>query len=206
MGRPANDITGQRFSRLTVLARDGSTKAGNILWRCVCDCGGEVNATAGNLKSGDVVSCGCWRRERLRTHGMSKTKLYDVWCAMLARCYTPSRKDYKWYGAKGTGVCDDWHTFQPFHNWACESGYAEGLTIERKDVEGHYTPENCCWIPLRDQNLNKRKVVRWRHGTMTGYSKHKCRCGLCRAANAEAARYQRARKRALLAEAKGDGR
>ena len=124
---------------------------------------------------------------------------------MLARCYTQSCKDYKWYGAKGTYVCTDWHQFQPFADWAARSGYAEGLTIERKDVEGHYTPENCCWIPPREQNLNKRKTVRWRHGTMTGYAKHSCRCALCRAANAEAARNQRARKTALLAEAKGKG-
>ena len=131
--------------------------------------------------------------------------LLVVWAAMLARCYTPSRKDYKWYGAKGTYVCAEWHQFPTFAEWASSSGYAEGLTLERKDVEGHYTPANCCWIPMREQNLNKRKTVRWRHGTMTGYAKHRCRCAPCRAANAEAARNQRSRRAALKAEAKGKG-
>lgn len=205
MGRPAKDITGRVFARLTALERVGTHAAGNIVWRCRCECGGETRATAQALEKGDTVSCGCYRRERVTKHGMSRTKLYHVWSAMLARCYTPSRKDYKWYGAKGTYVCAEWHDFATFLSWAKTSGYTEGLTIERKDVEGHYTPENCCWIPLKEQNLNKRKAVRWRHGTMTGYAKHHCRCDLCRAANAEAARNQRKRRAALKAEAKSKG-
>lgn len=206
MGRPVNNLEGLRFSRLVVLDRVGATKSGNVIWRCRCDCGGEAKAEGPHLRSGSTVSCGCYRRERVTKHGMRYSKLYAVWGAMLARCYSPGRKDYKWYGAKGTYVCADWRTFPLFATWASTSGYQEGLTIERKDVEGHYTPENCCWIPMREQNLNKRKAVRWGHGTMTGYASHKCRCELCRAANAEAGRQHRRRKAALKAEARGDGR
>ena len=197
MGRPAIDLAGKRFGRLLALLPCGKTKSGNLIWACRCDCGSETKVEGNHLRAGTIVSCGCWRRERVTKHGMRYTKLYAVWSAMLSRCYTPSRKDYKWYGAKGTYVCVEWHQFKPFAEWALRSGYEEGLTIERKDVEGHYTPANCCWIPLCEQNLNKRRAVRWRHGTMTGYAKHLCRCAPCRAANAEAARNQRNRKAAL---------
>jgi hypothetical protein len=206
MGRPINNITGLRFSRLVVLERAENTKAGNVIWRCRCDCGGETKAQGAHLRAGSTVSCGCYRRERVTKHGMRYSKLYAVWCAMLARCYSPARKDYKWYGAKGTYVSADWHEFPAFAAWASNSGYQGGLTIERKDVEGHYHPENCCWIPLREQNSNKRKAVRWRHGTMTGYANHKCRCEPCREANAAAGRNQRKRRAALKAEARGDGK
>ena len=206
MARQAIDISGHTFGRLTVVERAGKRASGNIIWLCVCSCGGQTRATVHALRKGEIVSCGCYRRDRVTKHGMRYSKIYAVWGAMIARCHTPTRKDYKWYGAKGTYVCKEWHAFPAFLKWSRESGYAEGLTIERKDVEGHYTPENCCWIPLKEQNLNKRSVVRWRHGTMTGYAKYRCRCGLCKAANAEASRNQRTKRAALKAEAKGGGR
>lgn len=61
-----NDIRGQRFGRLQVLAFEGTAKNGNARWRCRCDCGQEVVVDGYRLRSGKTVSCGCYRRELMR--------------------------------------------------------------------------------------------------------------------------------------------
>jgi len=91
-----------------------------------------------------------------KTHGKSETKLYGVWLAMRRRCYLPTATSYKDYGARGIRVCNSWHKFESFFSWASQSGYRAGLSIERKNVNGNYTPRNCCWIPMVDQTKNRR--------------------------------------------------
>lgn len=46
-----------------------------------------------------------------------------------------------------------------FIEWSYQNGYKDNLTIERKDVNGNYCPENCEWITLRAQARNKRQNV-----------------------------------------------
>jgi hypothetical protein len=53
-----------------------------------------------------------------------------------------------------------WLDFVAFYEWAHASGYAEGLTLERRDVDGDYTPQNCCWIPKAQQSRNTRRYQR----------------------------------------------
>ena len=68
--------------------------------------------------------------------------------------------DYKDYGGRGITVCDEWkHDFKNFYNWAMDNGYKEGLTIDRIDVNGNYTPDNCRWATLKQQGNNKRNTV-----------------------------------------------
>jgi len=81
MGRPAIDLMGQRFGRLTVTARvENDRRVDRPTWRCVCDCGQEINLYGGALRGGRNKSCGCLRRDRagnLRLkHGLSKTPPY----------------------------------------------------------------------------------------------------------------------------------
>lgn len=71
------DITGQRYSRLTVISRAGNTKAGLAQWNCVCDCGNKTISTGGNLRSGISNSCGCYQKQRCKDGGIKRRKHFD---------------------------------------------------------------------------------------------------------------------------------
>lgn len=103
-----------------------------------------------------------------KTHGLSNTKLYRKYRSMLDRCSNERNKSYADYGGRGIAVCDEWKYkdgFLNFYDWAIKSGYEDGLTIERKDVNKGYNPENCCWVSMEQQQRNKRSnVVFMRNG------------------------------------------
>lgn len=88
-------------------------------------------------------------------HGLCNTKLYAIWQTMKQRCANPNCRGYKWYGAKGIKVCDEWLDVTSFCEWAWSHGYEEGLTIDRKDHAGNYEPSNCRWISMSKQQSNK---------------------------------------------------
>ncbi len=90
-------------------------------------------------------------------HGMVGTKLYNSWRGMRNRCEKPTHNRYKYYGGKGIIVCVDWLKFVGFRDWAMDSGYVEGLSIDRIDNDKNYTPDNCEWITLSD-NSGKGKA------------------------------------------------
>ena len=175
MGK-ALDLNGKRFGRLTVLERAERGKWGEFCWVCKCDCG-EVKTISGkNLISGRTQSCGCYRKEVTAKlaeqspkghliHGMSRSKLYRVFASMKDRCFNERSKSYKNYGGRGIIVCSEWLKFEVFREWALSNGYMEGLTIERIDVNGNYCPENCTWIPLKDQQCNKTTSVKYNSRT-----------------------------------------
>lgn len=106
-------------------------------------------------------------------HGLSKTKLYDIWVQMKMRCYTPNNKGYKNYGGRGITVCDRW--LEPegkgFLNFLEDMGERpEGMSLERKDNDLGYSPENCIWDTRGNQCINRRKLI----GNRELSSKHKC--------------------------------
>lgn len=152
------DITGKRFGLWTVLGFSG-VKNGQYLWRCRCDCGGEKDVIKQNLMRGLSSSCGCAKPEKSRinatTHGMSKTQEYRIWSGMHTRCYNPKEKCFRYYGARGIAVSDDWKSFEAFYR---DMGPrpAPGFSIERNDTNGNYCKDNCKWIPLRRQAWNTR--------------------------------------------------
>lgn len=152
------DLTGIRYGRLTVVRRVENAKGGSSRWLCRCDCGEERIHTAGTLNYGVVLSCGCLGKEaRLRSnmsHGGSKTKLYRVWNSMKDRCFRETCSGFKHYGGRGISVCAEWLDYQTFHDWAMSSGYKEGLSIDRIDVNGNYAPSNCRWVSKKVQANN----------------------------------------------------
>ena len=79
---------------------------------------------------------------------------------MLKRCYKPHVLKYEYYGGLGIFVCDEWkNDFTKFRDWAMANGYNDNLTIDRIDVMDNYYPENCRWIPFKDQQANKKNTV-----------------------------------------------
>lgn len=91
-----------------------------------------------------------------RTHGMSQTRLYRIWCAMKKRCENPAAENFEWYGGKGVRVCDEWDkSFEPFRDWSMQHGYADDLEIDRIETSGGYSPLNCRWTTHEAQSNNK---------------------------------------------------
>lgn len=159
----AENLKEMRFGYLTVLDRvkDIEKNDGYAYWKCKCDCGKITIVPSNHLKSGHTRSCGCLQREKVKesatTHGLSKEKLHNIWMSMISRCENISNSSYRNYGARGVTVCQEWKSdFMTFYTWAIINGYREGLSIERKDVNGNYEPDNCTWATYKEQQNNKR--------------------------------------------------
>jgi hypothetical protein len=135
-----------------------------LYYLCRCRCGTERPVMVGNLKHGKGQSCGCIRKGEKRNRGGRRhipKQVYKAWDAILYRCNYPTCKGYKNYGGRGIRVCPEWESsYEAFRDWSLANGWAEGLSIERKNNELGYSPDNCEWIPRGDQNLNKRNNVR----------------------------------------------
>lgn len=167
------DITGVRFGRYTVVKRAPNDKNGSAMWVCRCDCGTEKIVRGASLRSGAVVSCGCFHKDdlkcRLTTHNMSNTRIREIWNCMKQRCSNPRNTAYKYYGGRGVSVCDEWkNDFSSFLSWALNNGYTDDLTLDRIDTNGNYEPSNCRWISRAEQQNNTRYV---RHFTINGETK-----------------------------------
>lgn len=162
-----NDLKGRRFGRLLVIDRadDYVSPAGirMVKWKCLCDCGKNVEVIARNLISGESQSCGCrfsdLKKQNAKWQGTSYEPLYGVWRAMINRCNNPRNKSYCNYGKRGIKVCQEWNgDYLKFRAWAIENGYQKGLSIDRIDVNGNYEPSNCRWTSTDVQSINKRST------------------------------------------------
>ena len=181
MGAKYNDpaYIGKKYNMLTVIGFDKkiyNSRQQAWRWRVRCDCGNETIVSPSKLFSGATKSCGCMKVDRCKTytekyrtiHGGRHERLYAIWHGMKERCYTRTNKDYKNYGERGIAICDEWkNDYAAFREWAKLNGYKDGLTIERKDYNADYCPENCTWITLAEQTRNKRNNVKVQYGGKT---------------------------------------
>lgn len=159
------DLSGQRFGRLVVVRPiDKRGPDGGVVYECKCDCGNICYVWNNKLtrKTHSAKrSCGCFQQEKHTTtiHGGSKTPLFKKWMGMKYRCYDVNANHYQDYGGRRIRICDEWkNDFSAFQSWAISSGYKDGLSIDRIDVNGNYEPNNCRWVSLKQQQKNKRNV------------------------------------------------
>ena len=174
MRRVHNNLKpGDRFGRLVIL-RERKIKTGSdwrsirIRYECRCDCGTILKLEEGYRLISHKQSCGCLQRERAsesakkkRTHGFAsngnRIPEYMTWIRMRRRCENPLSQDYPNYGARGIRVCSRW---KDFINFLEDMGRrpSKGYSIDRKDNDGNYTPKNCRWASIKQQNRNKRSI------------------------------------------------
>ena len=179
MGCTRSNIAGQKFGELTAIEYVGDREypCGKKLsmWKCVCSCGNETTVSLSALRTGNTKSCGCLNEKNLQLlsqsrikHGDADSRLYMVWEQMRKRCKNKNDRSYKFYGAKGVSVCEEWdNDYGSFMRWSMENGYDPSAkrgecTLDRINPYGNYEPDNCRWIPLKEQFKNLRR--HWKDG------------------------------------------
>ena len=166
------NLTGTRFSMLTVVGEAPRVAGRRVEWICLCDCGNRAGPIrTGDLNTGNTKSCGCLKlvsakanglKRRGRPvpaaykHGKTKTPTFVVWLGAKARCFNKSNKDWASYGGRGISMCERWAS--SFSDFLTDMGEAPaGLTLERLDGNRGYEPGNCVWATREAQAQNTRR-------------------------------------------------
>lgn len=152
------DLTKNKYGRLQPLEH-----LGNGHWRCLCDCGKEHTTRGERILAGKAKSCGCLAKElgiATITHGGTKLPEFKIWSHMIERCHCDKARNYYCYGGRGITVCDRWR-----YSFACflaDMGPrpSKKHTVERKNNDGLYAPNNCVWATKKEQDRNRRNN-RW---------------------------------------------
>lgn len=158
------NLVGKKFERLTVISFVGRNIHKQRLYECLCACGNIVIVVSGSLTQGNTHSCGCFKLDRISEvktiHGEShKTKEYEAWKGIIKRCYNTKTTQYKDYGGRGVTVCDRWR--HSYENFLADMGRAPSSkhSLDRKENQGIYEPDNCRWATKIEQMNNTRRNI-----------------------------------------------
>lgn len=156
---------GNKFGKWKVIGKPFSNgvksknNRGKYLVVCRCSCGYISVLQCSVLHLGYSKSCKSCCPKAIK-HGdgsiHKRVRLYKNWQEMWQRCTNPSNKKYKDYGARGITVYPNWRDYTVFKKWALANGYKKHLFIDRKNNNGNYTPKNCRWVTVTENNRNKR--------------------------------------------------
>jgi hypothetical protein len=162
-------MIGRRFSRLVLQEDSVYPTTIKRYVKVICDCGSEKLVRLDHLLSGKTKSCGCLLKDLFKKQTEDRksfSRLYNTWAPMKQRCNNPKNNRYYCYGGAGISVDPGWTSFKGFKEWALQSGYENGMTIDRIDSSKNYYPENCQWLSRADNNSKsfddrgERKVFR----------------------------------------------
>ncbi len=146
------DITGKKFGRYTVISFS-VTRNRTALWSCRCDCGNEKIVAGSSLRTGAIISCGCYNKEVVTKHGKYGSNSYVTWIAMKSRCLNANHVAYHRYGGRGIKICDRW--LNSFSSFLEDMGdRPKGMSIERIKNDLGYFKDNCRWATPKDQTNN----------------------------------------------------
>lgn len=152
-------LPGSVFGELEVIEQVPRTETRDLTYTCKCSCGRIKNVAKQSLVTGATKSCGCLHRRISREvntrHGLSKERIYRIWNGMIQRCDNKNVRGYKYYGGRGITYSDEFSTFEGFY-LAMGDSYEPELTLDRRDVDGNYTRNNCRWVGYKTQANNKR--------------------------------------------------
>lgn len=152
---------GEKYGNLTIINFDHERRTPNGTLRrymnCKCDCGNICIVSLNSLRSGKTKSCGCIKGQKQRGFKYNYPHLYPVYDNIMKRCYRKNDNGYKFYGARGIKLCDEWlNNRDSFYEWALLNGYKDGLQLDRIDVNGNYEPNNCRFITPKENARNRR--------------------------------------------------
>jgi len=174
-------MVGDKHGRWTVISNQEFRKyTHHIAYLCRCECGTERVMSRSLLQRGTTLSCGCLGRDvskiKNRKHGLWRHRLYGVWRSMKERCYNPNHDAYARYGGRGIVVCRRWISDPERFIRDNEARAKPGLTLDRINNDGPYSPENCRWVDRRTQTLNRHNnrilEFRGKRQTLAEWSAH----------------------------------
>lgn len=163
------DYTGHKFGFLTVVkvTIKKSRTQSHTIWQCRCECGRLCDKERQTLLKWPNISCGCKRSKsnpiikntsKKKKHGKSKSVEFATWGRMINRCCNPNFSDFRNYGGRGIKVCDRWlHSFETFLSDMGERP-TNKTSLDRINVDGDYSPENCRWADWTEQGRNRRNT------------------------------------------------
>ena len=155
------DIVGKQIGIFDVLYEcNFKSNDGHRMFHVKCSkCGWETDMKKAHIARPKVCQHKSYREKYINWTLWKNKTLQHIFNGIKRRCYNPNDRAYRWYGAKGIKICEEWlENPKKFEEWALGNGYENGLTIDRKDENKDYCPENCRWITM-ENNLKYKSTT-----------------------------------------------